>query len=233
MDLVRRWLAVSHADVSHLGIHTICSVAEKLQKSPGFLTLYFANIGLIINLRMGGTNQLIKEDNLGIAKDGMTMLVGIDVTHPSRSSNKNAPSIAGVVASIDNKLAQWPASIRAHKSRKEMVTDLETMMVERLEVWQVKNKRLPNQTLVYRDGVSESQYKAVLDEEYPRLQKACGKVYLTNTVKPKISIIIVGKRHPTCLFPVSSRENSKPVAHEKGNPVDGTILDIGITMQNG
>lgn len=85
------------------------------------------------------------------------MLVGIDVTHPSPSSIKGPPSIAGVVASIDKSLAQWPGSIRAQGSRIEMVADLEKMMVQRFHAWQVKNPRLPNKIIVDHDGVSESQ----------------------------------------------------------------------------
>ena len=180
---------------------------------------------------MGGINQSIDENQLGIVKEGMTMLVGIDVTHPSPSSLQGAPSIAGMVASIDSKLAQWPASITAQRSRSEMVIHLEAMMVERLKTWQAKNnERLPNKILVYRDGVSEGEYEAVLREEFPCLQKACEKVYPIREVKPKITLIIVGKRHHTRFFPVKSGENE---ADRNGNPVNGTIVDRGITMHNG
>lgn len=179
---------------------------------------------------MGGINQSIDENKLGIVKEGMTMLVGIDVTHPSPSSLQGAPSIAGMVASIDSKLAQWPASITAQKGRTEMVIHLEAMMVERLKMWQAKNKGLPNKILVYRDGVSEGEYKAVLSEEFPCLQKACEKVYPTSAAKPKITLIIVGKRHHTRFFQVKPGENE---ANRLGNPVNGTIVDRGITMQNG
>lgn len=216
----------------NLGIHTVCSIAKKLDPpNDRALNQYFANIGLKFNLKMGGTNQSIAGEKLGIVKDSMTMLVGIDVTHPSPSSLKGTPSIAGVVASIDHKLAQWPGSIRAQESRKEMVSHLEAMMVERLQSWQKKNgRKLPNKILVYRDGVSESQYKTVLNEEYPCLRKAYERVYPSNTAKPKISLIIVGKRHHTRFFPM---KKDKPDADEKGNPVNGMIVDRGITMQNG
>ncbi|MCJ1469025.1 hypothetical protein MMC07_007657 [Pseudocyphellaria aurata] len=207
-----------------LGIHTVCSIAKKFygHKDQAF----YANIGLKFNLKMGGINQLIGEDHLGIVKEGKTMLVGIDITHPSPSSVQGAPSIAGVVASIDNKLAQWPGSIRAQESRKEMVSDLEDMMMERLRTWQKKNNnRLPDKILVYRDGVSESEYEKVLSQELPCLEKACEKVYPTNA-KPKISVIIVGKRHHTRFFTVRDGEPDR-------NPVNGTIVDRGITMHHG
>ena len=47
---------------------------------------------------MGGANQILTPDKLGIVSDGKAVLVGIDVTHPSLSSVSGAPSIAGEVA---------------------------------------------------------------------------------------------------------------------------------------
>lgn len=71
---------------------------------------------------------------------------------------KGTPSIAGVVASVDGHFAQWPASLRLQESRKEMITFLKEMMIERLLRWQTVNKKLPEKILVYRDGVSEGFY---------------------------------------------------------------------------
>lgn len=101
-----------------------------------------------------------------------TMLVGIDVTHPSPKSVKGTPSIAAVVASVDHLFAQYPASMEIQKSKKEvsilpilttlpcpshlqMVTRLENMMYERLRLYKSRNKNMPQRVLVYRDGVSE------------------------------------------------------------------------------
>jgi hypothetical protein len=36
-----------------------------------------------------------------------------------------------------------------------MLDELEAAMVERLRVWEQKNKMLPDRIFVYRDGVSE------------------------------------------------------------------------------
>jgi hypothetical protein len=51
-----------------------------------------------------------------------TMLVGIDVTHPSPLSRKGTPSIAAVVASVDANFVQFPASLRIQQSKKEVST---------------------------------------------------------------------------------------------------------------
>jgi eukaryotic translation initiation factor 2C len=49
-----------------------------------------------------------------------TMMVGIDVTHPKPKSRKGMPSIAAVVASVDDNFVQFPASLRIQKGRKEV-----------------------------------------------------------------------------------------------------------------
>lgn len=111
-----------------------------------------ANIALKVNLKSGGTNQTLSHGDLGFLEQGKTMLVGIDVTHPS-GSMRGAPSIAGVVASIDSDFSQFPGSIRCQQSRKEMVSELDIMMEERLQLWMAKNvnQNLEN-IVVYRDG---------------------------------------------------------------------------------
>jgi hypothetical protein len=48
------------------------------------------------------------------------MLVGMDVTHPSPGSVKGTPSVAAVVATIDDNFAQFPASLRIQKTKKEV-----------------------------------------------------------------------------------------------------------------
>jgi len=48
-----------------------------------------------------------------------TMIVGIDVTHPGPTSREGTPSIAAVVASVDDSFVQFPASMRVQQSKKE------------------------------------------------------------------------------------------------------------------
>jgi eukaryotic translation initiation factor 2C len=53
-------------------------------------------------------------------KQTPTMLVGIDVTHPGPGTVLGTPSIAAVVASIDDDYAQYPASMEIQESKKEV-----------------------------------------------------------------------------------------------------------------
>ena len=155
------------------------------------------------------------------------MVVGIDVTHRSPGSREAAPSVASVVASIDEKYGQWPASVRCQESRKEMVSELEEMIVERLRLWQKRNAQAsPQNILVYQDGVSEGQYQTVLDKESPAFDRAITRVYPANRPQPKVSIIVVGKRHHTRFYPTKDED-----ADRSGNPKNGTVVDRGITSE--
>ncbi len=210
------------------GIHTICVVGHKLAKTNGQDQL-LANIALKLNLKLGGNNQLVDRARLGIIGENKTMVVGIDVTHPSPGSSHDAPSIAGMVASIDSSLGQLPGVLRVQAARQELVSDLADMLKSRLRLWKDagKHRALPENILVYRDGVSEGQYQMVIDEELPLLRKACKEMYPVVDQKrgvPRLTVILVGKRHHTRFYP--TREND---ADRSSNPKPGTVVDRGVT----
>lgn len=213
------------ADVKY-GIHTVCSVAAKLGQQRGRVD-YLANIAHKFNLKRGGVNQQLQPNKLGALQTNKTMIVGIDVTHPSPDSKKDAPSVAGVVASVNALFGQWPASVRIQEGRKEMVTELEEMIIERLQLWRrLNNGTLPLNILVYRDGVSEGQYRMVLTDEASAIDGAIKRVYSPKQVQPKVSIVIVGKRHHTRFLPTRNED-----ADRSGNPKNGTVVDRGVTSE--
>jgi hypothetical protein len=156
------------------------------------------------------------------------MVVGIDVTHPSPGSASKAPSVAGIVASVDQWLGQWPADLQIQRARQEMVSGLDGLLKSRLRLWAKKNKdHLPENILIYRDGVSEGQYEIVLDQELPLLKKACKETYPASDSKkglPRMTVIIVGKRHNTRFYPTREQD-----ADRFSNPHNGTVVDRGVT----
>jgi hypothetical protein len=206
------------------GIRHACVIAEKFAKAGNHQ--YNANEALKINLKLGGTNQLVSR--LGIIDKGKTMLVGIDVTHPSPGSARNAPSIAAIVASIDKNLGQFPADIRMQTGKQEKVDALDRLLDSRLDMWKKHNKTYPENIIVYRDGVSEGQYNMVIDDELPQLKEACRKKYPAPDTKkglPHISIVVVGKRHHTRFYATTEQD-----ADERSkNPPTGTVVDRGVT----
>jgi eukaryotic translation initiation factor 2C len=220
---------IKHLGDVKYGIHTICTVGHKMAKERG-QDQYMTNVALKFNLKLGGNNQLLEDSRLGIIREDKTMVVGIDVTHPSPGSSSKAPSIAGMVANVDRFLGQWPATLRIQTdARQEMVSDLEAMLQSRLLLWKRKggHKEYPENILVYRDGVSEGQYQKVLDEELPLLRKACESTYPPVDQKkglPRFTIVIVGKRHHTRFYPTREAD-----ADRSSNCKAGTVVDRGVT----
>lgn len=212
------------------GIHTICVVGAKFAGGRGE-DQYFANVALKFNLKLGGNNQMVEPSRLSFINEDKTMIVGIDVTHPSPGSSDRAPSVAGMVSSIDKHLGQWPGILSIQKARQEMVADLEGMLKTHLNNWRTLGKHayLPENILVYRDGVSEGQYQTVLEQEVPLLRKACQATYPADMTKknlPRLSVIIVGKRHHTRFYPTQGKDMDR-----SGNCKPGTVVDRGVTEE--
>jgi eukaryotic translation initiation factor 2C len=207
------------------GLLNVCTLGPKFARAND---QYYANVALKFNLKLGGRNQYLDTIKIGIIAEGKTMVVGIDVTHPTPGSASNAPSVAGIVASVDQWLGQWPADLQIQTARQEMVSGLDSMLKSRLRLWATKNKETyPENILIYRDGVSEGQYEIVLDQELPLLRKACKEVYPPSDLEkklPRMSIIIVGKRHNTRFYPTT-----KESADRSSNPQNGTVVDRGVT----
>ncbi|KAI2830238.1 hypothetical protein CBS133816_3541 [Aspergillus niger] len=211
----------------HYGIRNVCVVADKfLRPNDQFLS----NVALKLNLKLGGINQRLLTRSLDIISDGKTMVIGVDVTHPNSGNlPARAPSVAAMVASVDRYLAQWPAEICTQPARQELVTQLGVLLTSRLHAWQRWNHgKLPESILLYRDGVSDTQYGSVLTVELPQLRKACRDLYSSLGLKePRITIVIVGKRHHTRFFTATRTGQRNGRSSQDTNPPNGTIVDHG------
>jgi len=83
------------------------------------------------------------------------------------------------------------------------------------------------------ESLEREEWKAArtitdLTDELDKILKAC-EVYRP-APDPKITIIVVGKRHHTRFYP--TKEDDADMS-KKGNPKNGTIVDRGITMEKG
>ena len=214
------------ADVD-FGIPTICMRGEMVTKIKGRAG-YFANVGLKVNLKFGGINHQIRDDTRLMDK---TLFVGYDVTHPTNLPSgvgENAPSLVGLVANIDQHLAQWPAVAWENPRRAEMVANDGGQFVkhfkDRIQLWAKNNNaRQPEKIIIFRDGVSEGQFRLVLDHELPHIRQACREVYGAKV--PPITLLVSVKRHQTRFYPTDADRTH----HESRSPKQGTVVDRGIT----
>ncbi|KAJ5295954.1 hypothetical protein PENANT_c001G04239 [Penicillium antarcticum] len=201
------------------GILTHCMLAAKLGKVED---QYISNNAMKVNLKFGGANQVLDGSHSKFVGQGKTMVVGLDVTHPTSTDHMNWPSVAGIVASIDGRMAQWPGEIMIQGRRVEHVEVLQTLMERRLKLWKDNNGSLPMNILVYRDGISEGQFDVVLNFELPLIKAACKNFY--DKTEPYITIVVCGKRHNVRFYPTTEKDQDRTQ-----NPINGCIVDRIVT----
>ncbi|KAK2979039.1 hypothetical protein RJ640_013673 [Escallonia rubra] len=210
--------------LSEYGIPTQCISPTKINNQ------YLTNLLLKINSKLGGTNSLLAIEHAScvpLIKDTPTMILGMDVSHgsPGRS---DIPSIAAVVGSRCWPLiSRYRAAVRTQSSKVEMIESLfkplangedDGIMRELLvDFFQSSNGRKPAQIIVFRDGVSESQFSQVLNNELDQMIKAYQHLGEVNI--PKFTVIVAQKNHHTKLFQAGGPENVPP-----GTVVDTTVV---------
>ncbi|XP_059282299.1 protein argonaute 16-like [Lycium ferocissimum] len=209
--------------LTELGIVTQCISPLKINDQ------YLTNVLLKINAKLGGTNSLLAMEHtshLPLIKDTPTMILGMDVSHGSPGQS-DFPSIAAVVGSLYWPLiSKYRAVVRSQSPKLEIVESLykplpngddEGIMRELLlDFYRTSNGHKPAQIIVFRDGVSESQFSQVLNLELDQMIKAYK--HLGEGDDPKFTLIVAQKNHHTKLFQGSAAENVPP----------GTVVDTNI-----
>ncbi|CAG8983837.1 hypothetical protein HYALB_00005475 [Hymenoscyphus albidus] len=219
-----------------VGVPTICLQGNNwdLTSRPEFR----ANLSLKFNFKLGGENHGIKGSQGQVGGgDGLagspdhTMIFGADVTHPGTQSEATCPSLAAVVATDGHGSSNYLASGRVQETRQERIEDLRSMVQERILAWVDRANDdpriqdayvLPKMLLFYRDGVSESQYDMVRDQEVPEIRAGCTSalahlkaanqalyVKLMGNQTPAdfryaLVVVVAAKRHNTRFYPVTT-----------------------------
>ncbi|KAI3632979.1 hypothetical protein MIR68_009054 [Amoeboaphelidium protococcarum] len=204
---------------SELGVASQCML---MKHSYTPKPQYMANLLLKINSKLGGQNARIGGDLPGF--DRPTILIGIDVTHPTgvpRSATSVPPSIVGVVGSMDRYASQYSSIIDFQNGREENVTRLSEMVKTLLRRFFSAGGVKPERLIIFRDGVSEGQFGLVFKKEVQAIQSACFE--LDPNYKPPVTFIITQKRHHIRLFPAGRNEGDR-----SGNVMPGTVVDSEI-----
>ncbi|KAF1321535.1 Argonaute1, partial [Globisporangium splendens] len=206
---------LKRASDTELGVVSQCMLAKHIQKCN---PQYIANILQKVNTKLGGKNAVIAENLPKLGRG--TIVFGADVTHPS-PMDRTRPSVAAVVASMDQNFIKHAASIRAQGHRVEQITNLKDMVVDLMKRFYRETRSKPERIVFYRDGVSEGQFRMVLNHEVTAIREACAT--LEKGYMPPITFIIVQKRHNTRLFPSDPKTGDR-----SGNVKAGTVVDRAI-----
>ncbi|KAG1092763.1 hypothetical protein G6F42_019121 [Rhizopus arrhizus] len=171
-------------------------------------------------MKLGGMNLFLAPPHIPFIAQRPTIGLGADVTHPA-PGDMNRPSIAALAASMDARASRYSSSIRVQANRTEIIADLPNMIKEVLKNFYQSCGQKPERILFYRDGVSEGQFKQVMDSEVAAIRAACAS--LDKNYKPTLTFVVVQKRHHARFFPIEMRD-----ADRTGNCKPGTVVDTDI-----
>jgi len=99
----------------------------------------------------------------------------------------------------------FTSDIRVQGAREEVILTMMEIMMKNLKKFATNNGCYPKQIFVYRDGVSEGMFDEIHAKEYMPMKRACEAV-ITNGPQPKITFVIVKKRHHTRFQPQNKRD---------------------------
>ncbi|KAF0934529.1 hypothetical protein E2562_025625 [Oryza meyeriana var. granulata] len=220
-----------------LGIVSQCCCTKQVFKMNKQI---LANLALKINVKVGGRNTVLVDAvsrRIPLVTDRPTIIFGADVTHPHPGED-SSPSIAAVVASQDwPEVTKYAGLVSAQAHRQELIEDLYKlwqdpqrgtvsggMIRELLISFKRSTGEKPQRIIFYRDGVSEGQFYQVLLYELNAIRKACAS--LEANYQPKVTFIVVQKRHHTRLF--AHNHSDQNSVDRSGNILPGTVVDSKI-----
>ncbi|KAJ8553965.1 hypothetical protein K7X08_024643 [Anisodus acutangulus] len=206
----------------NFGIRNQCIAKNRADET------YLANVILKINAKLGGLNSMLSAEvsqTIPLVSKVPTMILAMSVTH-APSSRTDFPSVAAVVGS-----RQWPmiscyrASVCTQPPKTETIHSLFRPVSDRedtgiirellMNFYASSGNRKPEQIIIFRQGLSESQFKQIISE-MEEIFKACK--FLDETWSPKFTLIVAQRRHHTKLFQANSSDNIPP----------GTVIDTKI-----
>ncbi|CAL5075297.1 unnamed protein product [Urochloa decumbens] len=202
-------------------LHEMGIVTQCIAPSNKMNDQYFTNVLLKINAKLGGMNSKLALEHrqmIPVVTQIPTLILGMDVSHGS-PGRADIPSIAAVVGSRCWPLiSRYRASVRTQSPKVEMIDSLfkplddgkdDGIMRELLlDFYQTSQQRKPKQIIIFRDGVSESQFSQVLNVELNQIIKAYQSMGQGDL--PKFTVIIAQKNHHTKLFQADSPDNVPP-----------------------
>ncbi|XP_020224237.1 protein argonaute 4B [Cajanus cajan] len=203
---------------------------------------YITNVLLKINAKFGGVNSFLsteRYESIPHVSTVPTLILGMDVSHGS-PGRADVPSIAAVASSrCWPQITRYRATVRTQSSKVEMIQSLfkpvdntqdKGIIREVLEEFTAtaNGRRKPEHIIIFRDGVSESQFNQVLNFELSQIIEACK--HFDEKWEPKFALIVAQKNHHTRFFladPPQTPHRGRPSPAQL-NVQPGTIIDKNV-----
>ncbi|KAF9350130.1 hypothetical protein BGX26_011661 [Mortierella sp. AD094] len=208
----------TYCETRQSGLMTQCATTKNVSKCND---QYCRMISLKINTKLGGVVSTLESNSMPFMARKSTLVIGADVSHPSPGEDRSKPSIASVVASIDDMAAKFVGRVMVQDSRMEVIRNLQSLIKEIIKTYKRVTGHNPKRILFYRDGVSEGQFESILNTEVKSIKQAC--MELGDEYMPPLTFVVVKKRHHARFFP------DRGDSDRSGNCVPGTVVDTVIT----
>ncbi|VDN37287.1 unnamed protein product [Gongylonema pulchrum] len=136
---------------------------------------------------------------------------------------------------VNNRVHQsyniYETSIKVQHPQAERIVYLVDALKERLLAFYKAVGTSPKHIIVYRDGISETEFLNTLKEELALVKAACRK--LDSEYSPTVSYVVVQKRHHTRFFAEPSVASRFGNLREcMGNIPPGTTVDMRVTSSH-
>lgn len=180
-------------------------ILKKNMLSKGVMSIA-TKVAIQVNCKLGGAPWTMDMPLTQL------MVVGYDVCHDTMNKGR---SYGAMVASMDKHCSRYFSSVSAHSNGEELSNDFALNLVKAVKRFKEFNGYIPQQIIIYRDGVGDGQLPYVVDHELKHIKNQLAEFYPD---KLKLAFIVVTKRINTRIF---ARGN---------NPVPGTVVDDIITL---
>ena len=123
---------------------------------------------------------------------------------------------------MDPQASKYEVEIRVQdlEQNEEVIQDMKKVVKRLLKKFLKMTNYKPEAIIMFRDGVSEGQFTTVMARELTAIRAACKE--LEEGYEPKITYLVVQKRHHTRFFPMDQNQ------YKNGNALAGTVVDQGI-----
>ncbi|CAO1639177.1 unnamed protein product [Sympodiomycopsis kandeliae] len=191
---------------------------------------YCANVAMKINIKLNGTNHTVESPNDLPGLGPKTMLMGADVSHAAPGSTQS--SIAATIATMDGKRYRYGSELRVQRhlrggKSQEGILHMKDMALSHLRRWTALNgNQLPEQIVVFRDGVSEGQWEMARRMEASGIKEAIAAIDPSANIK--LTYVVCMKRHHVRFFATDERNNDRT-----GNIPAGLVVDTDVVHPYG
>ncbi|KKZ62495.1 hypothetical protein EMCG_03108 [[Emmonsia] crescens] len=192
---------------------------------------YISNVLMKVNAKLGGTTaRIASKITKGLAP--YTMIIGADVSHSSPGSF--APSMAAMTVSMDTFGGRYTAACETNGDHVEMISqaNIKSILSPLFREWSatIGQGRLPQNIYYFRDGVSESEFQQVLQQEIPFVKVLLKEFNQGAEWGGKITVVVASKRHHIRAFPQPGDRNA---SDKNGNALPGTLVEKDVTGAHG